>query len=384
MRLFKSVVRNSAATAARDRLPMFDALKALASQLIVLHHLAFYGPLSEALHRALPHLQDWLVAYGRLAVQIFLVIGGFFAAKALAPHGEGAVASPLKLVWKRYCRLVVPFAAALLLAMLAAAVARHWLDDEMVPAAPAFRQVLTHLLLLHGVLGAESLSAGVWYVAIDFQLFLLTVALVWLAQRSGLRAYSPLPVGLLALASLFYFNRDAGWDNWAVYFFGSYALGAAAYWASARGRNLPWLLAIAVVGALALTLDFRIRIALALVTALSLCLFHQTGWMARWPDFRLTAFLGRISYSVFLVHFPVALVANAVCARFYAGRTGAALIVLLAAWAASLVVGALFYRYVESRPLPDGRRLAAALAAKLLALLSAVRLRSAPSSPERV
>ena len=29
------------------RLPFIDALKALASQLIVLHHLAFYGPMSD-------------------------------------------------------------------------------------------------------------------------------------------------------------------------------------------------------------------------------------------------------------------------------------------------------------------------------------------------
>jgi hypothetical protein len=34
-------------------------------------------------------------------------------------------------------------------------------------------------LLLHGVLGYASISAGAWYVAIDFQLYALMVAALW-------------------------------------------------------------------------------------------------------------------------------------------------------------------------------------------------------------
>ena len=52
-----------------------DALKAFASQLIVLHHLVAYGPLSEALRLRLPRLVDWLYYDGRLAVHRLLDIG---------------------------------------------------------------------------------------------------------------------------------------------------------------------------------------------------------------------------------------------------------------------------------------------------------------------
>jgi hypothetical protein len=47
-------------TALSSRMPLLDALKALASQLIVLHHFSAYGPLSDALAQALPALAGWL------------------------------------------------------------------------------------------------------------------------------------------------------------------------------------------------------------------------------------------------------------------------------------------------------------------------------------
>ncbi|MGZ8261721.1 MAG: acyltransferase family protein, partial [Methylotenera sp.] len=62
------------------RFPAIDAFKAIASQLIVLHHLAAYGPLSDAVQQAAPGLISWLYDYARMAVQVFFVIGGYLAA----------------------------------------------------------------------------------------------------------------------------------------------------------------------------------------------------------------------------------------------------------------------------------------------------------------
>jgi hypothetical protein len=62
-----------------------------------------------------------------------------------------------------------------------------------LPGEPEFTQFLAHALLLHSVMGIDSLSAGVWYVAIDFQLFALMLALLWLGQRLGADSGSPGP-----------------------------------------------------------------------------------------------------------------------------------------------------------------------------------------------
>ena len=150
-----------------------DALKLIGSQLIVLHHFAAYGPLADAMSQVAPTLFAWLYDYARMAVQVFLVLGGYLAARNLAPEGQIRIGSPWRTLWRRYQRLVLPFTVALLLAMAAAMLARHWLTDDFIPAAPTWGQTLSHALLLQGLLDQESLSAGVWYVAIDFQLFAL-------------------------------------------------------------------------------------------------------------------------------------------------------------------------------------------------------------------
>ena len=71
----------------RPQFGLINVLKAGAAQLIVLHHLAFYGPMSDHVQPMWPALIDWLGDSARIAVQVFLVIGGFLAAKSLAPGG---------------------------------------------------------------------------------------------------------------------------------------------------------------------------------------------------------------------------------------------------------------------------------------------------------
>ena len=338
----------------RSRLVFIDFLKAFASQLIVLHHLAFYGPLSDVAMELAPTLIGWLSEYARIAVQVFLVVGGFLAARGLAPTGTLVESRPMMLLLRRYLRLAPPFIAALGLAMAGAALARVWLDHDSIPGAPSATQVLAHVALLHNILDVDALSAGVWYIAIDFQLFALLVLVLWAARgivgsgNAG-AAISRAMVFSLALASLFYFNRNAEWDIWGLYFVGAYGMGALAFWASDRSRS-PWRLGLVAVAAIAaLVVDFRLRIAVALVTALVLGIARRTGWMERCPEFRPVTFLSRISYSLFLVHFPVCLVVNAAFTRYAPETPVVAALGMGVAWLCSLLAGTLFHTYVESR-----------------------------------
>ncbi|MCC6658963.1 MAG: acyltransferase, partial [Rhodocyclaceae bacterium] len=184
------------------------------------------------------------------------------------------------------------------------------------------------------------------YISIDFQLYVLLVGLLWLFQSRA-----PAAVGLLAVASLFYFNRMPVWDDWALYFFAAYAMGALAYWASKRENPLPLLVFMATVVVPALTLDFRPRIAVALATAILLGLAYQRIRLPAAWTLRLN-FLGDISYSVFLIHYPVCLLLNAIFGSVFPGDPAANAFGLFLAWGLSLMAGALFHRYVEA---PAGR-----------------------------
>ena len=337
------------------RLPHIDALKALAAQAIVLHHLVSYGPIARAAHEVLPLLAGVMHQYGRMAVQIFLVVGGYLSARGLSPRGQALQAAAPELLWRRYLRLVLPFLAALALTLGASGlIVSSW--PELVPTDISLGQLFAHALLLHDVLGYEALTVGAWYVAIDLQLFALLVGLLWLARR-GWRHPSRLVVGPLlvagaALASAFVFNRQPGLDAYGIYFFASYGLGALVHWLSLWRHRRAGLLLLAVAFGAALMLEWRGRLALALATALWLAWAQQrqadgrplvpTGWapaLARWAT---------PSYALFLLHFPVLLLTNALLANLPGAPPEAGLLLLAATWLLANCLAVPFHRWVEA------------------------------------
>lgn len=357
-----AAVRVTPGTAKKSQLQfgLINLLKAGAAQLIVLHHLAFYGPMADRARPLWPELIDWLGDSARIAVQVFLVIGGFLAAKSLAPNGQPGHPNPLAAIGRRYAKLAPPFIAATLLAVVASNWAGTWMTHDSISAPPTLDQLGAHALLLHGVLGFDSVSAGAWYVAIDFQLYALLVLMLWtggrIAGNGSSRWLMPVAVALGVALSLLHFNLDGDWDNWAPYFFGSYGLGIMAWWAGDRRRHpavVALLVAMVVVPALvALTLDFRSRIALALLVAGVLVLFGRSTTTSTGPVWSAINGLGRISYAVFLVHFAVCLLVNAAFTRFVSAEPEPQAFGMLVAWAASLWAGTMFHRWVE---VPLGR-----------------------------
>lgn len=336
------------------RFACIDLLKAVASQLIVLHHLAFYGPMADFVHPVAPSMVDWLATDARIAVQVFLVVGGFLAAKALCPDGSNPRLGFFSAVVRRWLKLVPSYAVAILLAAGASGLAAMLMTHHSISSLHGWRQLLAHLLLLQDILGHESLSAGMWYIAIDFQLyagFALLVRCCDLLYRDAPRWLVPAAVSLLGALSLTVFNREPALEIWAIYFFGSYSLGILAWWASDPQRRPGTAIVhgatLVIVAVYALEIEFRARIAVALATAL-LLLAVRRGVLAV-PYLRIVGFLGRISYALLLVHFPVSLLVNAVFYRLLPHEPAMQAAGMLTAWVSSLAFAAAFHRYVEVR-----------------------------------
>ncbi|KQW45589.1 MULTISPECIES: acyltransferase [unclassified Roseateles] len=334
-----------------SRLPHIDALKAFAAQVIVLHHLVSYGPIAQAAHDALPLLAGLMHDYGRMAVQIFLVAGGYLSARALSPRGGSLKAGVPALLWRRYLRLVLPFLAALALTLFACGLIASSLP-ELLPASISAAQLLAHALLLHDVLGFEALTVGAWYVAIDLQLFALLTGLLWLARGlPGGGLAGPLAVAAFTLASAFAFNLDPALDDWAPYFFAAYGLGALVHWLGLWRHRRAGLALLAVALIAALTLEWRDRLALAALTAL---------WLA-WADGRRAAGRPALpaawapalaawatpSYAVFLLHFPVLLLTNALLANADVATPQLGLLMFVVTWALANWLALPFHRWVE-------------------------------------
>lgn len=351
---------------ASGRIGGLDAIRAVAAQMIVLHHLAFYGPMAERVAMAAPELIGWLINYARIAVQVFLVLGGFLAAGHIDWKTRLGALSVARSIGRRYIRLFVPFAVAVMCTLVAGALTRPWVGDaDWMPDPPTLGRLLAHAALIFSYLNVEAFTPGAWYVTVDLELHIVLILLVWIAQRVGIdqthaRWYFKLSVVLLTGISALIINRDPKFNITSLYFFGSFALGIAAYWLSALGASRSARLAgIGVVGIVlvALTIDFRVRLAVALLCALTIVLLVRLALMSdlqnpsisRGLTSRALGWLGQTAYSLFLVHFPVALIANALYLHFFAGDLSAAWGGMLIAWLGSIPIAWLMWWGVELR-----------------------------------
>ena len=337
-------------TPSPSRSLLIDLLKVVGSQLIVLHHLSIYAPMGEPLAQAWPRTVDLLADDARLAVQVFLVVGGYLAGRSLA-RPKGTLG---RLLLQRYLRLVPPLAAALALVLAATALVPAAQRPDWISPWPTPWTLLAHLLLLQDVLGIPSLSAGAWYVAIDLQLFALTALVATQAQRvPGPLARGPAAwiVAAATLASTWVFSRDADLDAWAPYFIAPYGLGVLAAW-SRQGRRVTLLFgAVVALQLLDVAIEPRARPLLAVATAVAL-------WAAadvRARETRLTRALARgseISYALFVSHFAVIVVATAAWIRMEMSGLTAAIAAALLAWILATVIASVLHRVV---PVPGHR-----------------------------
>ena len=340
---------------------LLDLLKACGCLLIVLHHLAFYGPMADVVASVWPTAVDWLARHARLAVQVFLVCSGFLSAQSLASMPSLSWRDLLHVGSRRYLRLAVPLLAALSLTVLISEAIRPAFAHASLSAPPNWAQAVAHLALVQHLLGMEALSAGVWYVAVDLQLFVLALAVLWLAQHAARRgwgrawAWQAVLTVVLVVFSLIHWTHDARLEDTALYFWGAYGMGWMAWHARSSPSQLRRWAGLMALGALCLIFDERARALVAWATAAWLMVapgqwFASASGQPAGPSrlwARCVSWLSRISYAVFVVHFGVCLLVNFVVQRHWPQSVAANGLGMLLALALSLLAGQCLHRWTE-------------------------------------
>lgn len=248
---------------------------------------------------------------------------------------------------RRFRRIYPPYLAALLLTVALIFVARRLFPDgEIANLRLSPGNFFSHLFLLHNLSPVWSRSLGndpLWSVATEWQIYFLFPLVLLPVRRLAGRIFTIIAGLLIGWGALFASNffLESG-DPWLLGLFAMGMVGAELAFSSepktrAFCERMPWL-TLTFVGSLILIVfrSFSERffaggfnryqyiadpmfglVAMALLLALSTGSKSIHKAIAGIFQSRVAMFLGRYSYSIYLVHFPLLhLIVDPLCQRW--------------------------------------------------------------------
>ncbi|HMN77274.1 MAG TPA: acyltransferase family protein [Burkholderiaceae bacterium] len=281
-----------------------QALRGIAVLLVVFYHLGWFG-----------------LDGGYLGVDMFFVVSGYVITQLIRSRVAAGAFSVREFYWRRAWRLL----PALLATLAASAVAARWLLTEIDLRAFADQGLGALFLVANVVLWRQGgyfdapavmkPLLHLWSLSIEQQFYLLFPWLfiaaaarrvfVWLALASGISFALALWLAVRAPEAGFYLLSARIWE------FGLGALAAAAASGGAPSRRPGPAFSMLALGALLLAAlrPFGpwppVAAALLVCVATAALLRWPSRWLAQGAVARLLAACGTISYSLYLVHWPL-------------------------------------------------------------------------------
>ena len=333
----------------KERNQTVDALRAFAALWVCLFHFT---------------VATGIGAHGHLGVTIFFVISGFIVPHSMMRSGYTIAAWPTFML-KRLVRLEPPYLVSIALILGLGALDMH----SGTPTQWTATQLVGHLGYANAFLGLPWLNAVYWSLAIELQFYVLmgvALPLLMLARTPERRLAG---ITLASCVPLLLPGRN---NATIVPFLPVFAAGTLTCLRATKmiGQASYW----AALAVLAVIVFEKHDAGVALATTGTAVLIATV----RIPRIRPVAWLGAISYSLYLLHGPVGYrVGDAI--RRLSGSELMPVVAIIGPLAASITAAALLHRFVE-RP-------ALQLAARIGYRMGVTNVRSAatvesPAAPE--
>ena len=344
------------------RFVFVDGLRGFAALSIVIFHIWWYEP------DPFPALDSahWIVdaAFLRVrgGVQILLVISGFVIAytmrKTWVTPGE-----IVSFIGRRAIRLVPAYWVAIASVILVDAVCRNSLGlPSPFEGDLSLARIAAHMVFLQDVSGHDPLGAGMWTLCIEMQFYFVAILSWGLAQhlfpRPVVTEPRPSMLGLLAVfapvafVSLFHWRTLSSTDPWVIHFLWMFFLGMVTWWTMDKTVSSKLYAAVIAIAIFNLTIDpeWRYENTVALSTALAIFTAGHQNRLHVWLNWPWLQYCGRISYSLYLIHFPVCHLITSIGWKYFgnAPTSSQAMAILGLSFVASLVAGHVVYVCVEA------------------------------------
>jgi peptidoglycan/LPS O-acetylase OafA/YrhL len=288
-----------------------DSLRGIAALWVVLFHAESGGHLAALTAYFSGWLTLSLFQSGHLGVAVFFVLSGFVIAHSLR-NASMSLAFFQNFILRRFLRLSPPYYVAIVFVLIANILSSSIKSEPLLFLDQPFsiERLLAHLGYVQTLLGFTGFDSVYWTLGLEMQFYIVFCTLIgcshWL-ERSG-KPGTRLTFGLAAIvAALFPMGivDHQGLDATFLPLWVSFLLGVFAYWAWKR-RLKPIFFYLYAISLLipSIVQQSMFEIA-AILIAILLLEVGRGNRMQSWLNHSWLQFLGRISYSLYLIHNPL-------------------------------------------------------------------------------
>jgi peptidoglycan/LPS O-acetylase OafA/YrhL len=363
----------------RGHIVELDSLRGVAALIVVFDHFTRFWletPHPSFLDRIYHYPPLYLLVNGHSSVMMFFLLSGFVLT---LPQLSGKAQPYPIYATRRICRIYLPYLAAVSLAALGC---WHWYGAEMYGhefhlmwrSAPDLRIIAQHLLFV-GKYNVFAYDPPIWSLVHEMRISLIFPILSLISLRlRGSVAFAfawMFPLAATVLENIYvhpaaHFDPALALIGWlrTLSFCGIFLLGSLMarhedvirhrftnLWPTFRWfLLLPALAFMEYPDRLHLPVplsDFTVGLGAAYILVVALM---EHGWLSRFLRLKPLQFLGRVSYSLYLLHLPILIVLS--IAAYRKIPYGYLLPVFVAL---SLMAAAVFYRWVEQPSMQLGR-----------------------------